>query len=258
MARISAHRASTSSRVATADSASDYRSFVTDLSGVLVLWDIDGTLVTHAPAVRDRHAYAVSTVLGCAVERLPAGIGKTDRQIIVELFADHIPSEVEIEQAIAVIDAVTAEDLLIAPSTALGGTRETLIHLADVGAEHSVLTGNTPRRARLKLESAQLAKHIDFDSGFYGDLHSTRMELVADAAERLSLQPGVSPVIIGDTPLDILAGHSSGIPVIAVATGIYSVDELREHRPHAVVEDFTGSQPELVEHIASAMRAGSS
>ena len=64
-------------------------------------------------------------------------------------------------------------------------------------------------------------------------------------------------MIIGDTPLDILAGHASGIPVIAVATGIYSVDELREHRPHAVVEDFTGSQQELAGHIASAIRAGS-
>ena len=257
MARTSARRATTSSHAATAGSASDYVSFVTDLSGVLVLWDIDGTLVTHAPAARDRHAYAVSTVLGREVERLPAGIGKTDRQIIVELFADHIPSEVEIDKAIAVIDAVTAEDLLTAPSTALRGTRETLIHLADVGVEHSVLTGNTPTRARLKLESAELAEHIDFDSGFYGHVHSTRMELVADAAERLSLQPGVRPVIIGDTPLDILAGHASGIPVIAVATGIYSMDDLREHRPHAVVEDLTGSQPELVGHIASAMRTNS-
>ncbi len=98
----------------TADSASDYRSFVTDLSGVLVLWDIDGTLVTHAPSPRDRHAHAVSTVLGREVERLPAGIGKTDRQILIELFADHIPSDAEIEQAFAVIDDVTAQDMLTA------------------------------------------------------------------------------------------------------------------------------------------------
>lgn len=257
MARTSARRATTSSRAATAVSASDYLAFVTDLSGILVLWDIDGTLVTHAPAARDRHAYAVSTVLGREIERLPAGIGKTDRQIIVELFADHLPTEDEIEQAITVIDAVTAEDMLTSPSTALDGTRETLLHLTDIGAEHSVLTGNTPRRARLKLESAGLAEHIDFDSGFYGHVHSTRMELVADAAERLSLQPGVRPVIIGDTPLDILAGHASGIPVIAVATGIYSMDDLRDHRPHAVVKDLTGSQPELVKHIAAAMRANS-
>ena len=252
MARTSAPRVTTSSRAATADSASDYRSFVTDLSGVLVLWDIDGTLVTHAPSPRDRHAHAVSTVLGRDVERLPAGIGKTDRQILIELFADHIPSDAEIEQAFAVIDDVTAEEMLTAPSTAIAGTHEALMNLASAGADHSVLTGNSPRRARLKLEAAGLAEHIDFDSGFYGHIHSTRMELVADAAQRLSLQAGVRPVIIGDTPLDILAGHASRIPVIAVATGIYSVDKLREHRPHAVLDVFTGAQGELTEQVASA------
>jgi phosphoglycolate phosphatase-like HAD superfamily hydrolase len=227
---------------------------VTDLSGVLVLWDIDGTLVTHAPSPRDRHAHAVSTVLGREVERLPAGIGKTDRQILIELFADHVPSDAEIEQAFAVIDDVTAQDMLTAPSTAIAGTHEVLMHLASAGADHSVLTGNSPRRARLKLEAAGLAEHVDFDSGFYGHIHSTRMELVADAAQRLSLQEGVRPVIIGDTPLDILAGHASGIPVIAVATGIYSMDDLREHRPHEVIENFTASREELREHIASAAK----
>jgi len=227
---------------------------VTDLSGVLVLWDIDGTLVTHAPSPRDRHAHAVSTVLGREVERLPAGIGKTDRQILVELFADHLPSDAEIEQAFAVIDDVTAQDMITAPSTAIDGTREALIELATTGAEHSVLTGNSPRRACLKLEAAGLAEHIDFDSGFYGHIHSTRMELVAYAAQRLSLQDGVRPVIIGDTPLDILAGHASGIPVIAVATGIYSMDELAQHRPHAVVEDFTHARDEIREHIWAAGR----
>jgi len=225
---------------------------VSDLSGVLVLWDIDGTLVTHAPSPRDRHAHAVSTVLGRAVVPLPAGIGKTDRQILIELFADHNPSEAEIEQAFAVIDDVTAHDMLNAPSTPIAGTRETLSHLANAGAEHSVLTGNSPRRARLKLEAAGLAEHIDFDSGFYGHIHSTRMELVADAAQRLSLQPGVRPVIIGDTPLDIFAAQASGIAVIAVATGIYSIDELIQHKPNAVIDNYNDAAIALVDAIASA------
>lgn len=212
---------------------------MTDLSGVLILWDIDGTLVTHAPSPRDRHAYAVSTVLGRQVDRLPAGIGKTDRQILIELFADHIPSDDDIEQAFAVIDDVTAQDMLTAPSTAIDGTREAMLELTGAGADHSVLTGNSPRRAKLKLQAAGLAEFIDFDSGFYGHIHSTRMELVADAAQRLSLQEGVRPVIVGDTPLDILAGQASGIPVIAVATGIYSVAELGDHKPDAVLEDFS-------------------
>lgn len=226
---------------------------MSDLSGVLILWDIDGTLVTHAPASRDRHAHAVATVLGRDVDRLPAGIGKTDRQIMVELFADHIPSEAEIERAFEVIDAVTEEDLRGSPSTALPGTHNVLLRLTDAGATHSLLTGNSPQRARLKVESAGLAHHFDFDSGFYGHLHATRMELVASAADRLSLKPGTRPVIVGDTPLDVLAGQASGIPVIAVATGIYSVDELSRYNPHAVIEDFTGDPALLLDLVASTV-----
>ena len=80
-----------------------------DLAGVLLLWDIDGTLVTHAPSARDRHAHAVSTVLARPVDPLPAGIGKTDRQILIELFADHLPSDAEIERAFEVIDEITVD-----------------------------------------------------------------------------------------------------------------------------------------------------
>jgi phosphoglycolate phosphatase len=233
-------------------SASDYRDRVSDLSGVLVLWDIDGTLVTHAPSPRDRHAHAVGTVLGREVEPLPAGVGKTDRQIMVELFADHLPSEQEIEQAFTVIDGLTEEDMVGAPSTAVRGVDTALRALSEAGAVHSVLTGNSPRRAELKLQAAGLAEHIDFASGFYGHIHSTRMELVADAAERLSLQPGTRPVIIGDTPLDIIAGHASGIPVIAVATGIFSAGDLAQHNPHALIDDYEDAAMALAKHISAA------
>ena len=136
-ARTSARRATTSSLAAMGDSASDYRARVSDLADVLILWDIDGTLVTHAPATRDRHAHAVGSVLGRPVDRLPAGVGKTDRQIIVELFADHLPSDDELASALRVIDEVTAEDMRTSPSTATDGAADLLSHLAQAGASQS-------------------------------------------------------------------------------------------------------------------------
>jgi phosphoglycolate phosphatase len=214
---------------------------VSELDSFLLLWDIDGTLVTHAPSPRDRHAHAVATVLGRSVDPLPAGVGKTDRQIIVELFADHLPSDDDVERALVIIDEVTAEDMVTAPSIAINGVGEVLVDLAASGATHTVLTGNTPTRAQLKLKAAGVADHFDFGSGFYGDLHSTRFELVAAAAQQLSLQAGMQPVIIGDTPLDILAAQASGIPIVAVATGVYSVEDLRDHRPNAVIAEFSNA-----------------
>jgi phosphoglycolate phosphatase len=90
--------------------------------------------------------------------------------------------------------------------------------------------------------TAHLADHIDFDTGFYGDMHATRMELVAAAAEQLSVQQGIRPIIVGDTPLDILAAHASGFPVIATTTGIFDAAALEEHRPDAVVSDFSDAR----------------
>jgi phosphoglycolate phosphatase-like HAD superfamily hydrolase len=37
--------------------------------------------------------------------------------------------------------------------------------------------------------------------------------------------------VIGDTPHDIECANAIGVRTIAVATGGYSVEELREHRP---------------------------
>ena len=68
------------------------------------------------------------------------------------------------------------------------------------------------------------------------------MELVAAAAEQLSLQQGIRPVIVGDTPLDILAAHASRFPVIATTTGIFDAAALEEHRPDAVVPDFSDAR----------------
>jgi phosphoglycolate phosphatase-like HAD superfamily hydrolase len=44
---------------------------------------------------------------------------------------------------------------------------------------------------------------------------------------------GASVCVVGDTPRDIAAAHANGLPVIAVATGHFTFDELMEHKPEA-------------------------
>jgi len=45
--------------------------------------------------------------------------------------------------------------------------------------------------------------------------------------------------VIGDTPADIHAANASGLPVIAVATGIYSFQDLRVLEPDACFHSCT-------------------
>jgi phosphoglycolate phosphatase-like HAD superfamily hydrolase len=44
---------------------------------------------------------------------------------------------------------------------------------------------------------------------------------------------------VGDTPADIAAARKVNTPVIAVATGIHSVEELQKHGPDACVSCCT-------------------
>jgi phosphoglycolate phosphatase-like HAD superfamily hydrolase len=43
------------------------------------------------------------------------------------------------------------------------------------------------------------------------------------------------PILIGDTPYDVACGSAIGAKVVAVATGTYSVEELRAGSPWWVV-----------------------
>lgn len=232
-----------------------------------LLWDVDGTLIEHAPGVRDRHVHAVERALtGCppapvagstpvagsapagGTRALPAAtLGKTDRQIILEILASHGQREVIgdpaiLDAALAHLDEITIEDLAVSPASALPGVADALRLLASTGARNLLLTGNTPRRAEVKVRTAGLSDHFDLESGFYGHHHATRMELVAQAATTLDATSLASAIIIGDTPLDIAAARHGGVRVVAVATGVVSIDELAAHAPDALVAHIEPAQ----------------
>ena len=53
------------------------------------------------------------------------------------------------------------------------------------------------------------------------------------------LQPKASICVVGDTPSDIRAARDNGLDVVAVATGVFSVEELRAASPDLLVASLT-------------------
>ena len=49
-------------------------------------------------------------------------------------------------------------------------------------------------------------------------------------------------VVIGDTPRDVKCGREYGARTVAVATGGYSVQQLRRHKPDLVYKDFSDTE----------------
>jgi phosphoglycolate phosphatase len=104
-----------------------------------------------------------------------------------------------------------------------------------------LLTGNIEAGARLKLEPHSLNDF--FPVGAFGSDHADRNLLLPIAVQKLARSQGVQIpysdcLVIGDTPRDVECATLHGALSIAVASGPYSKDELRETRAHLVVEDL--------------------
>jgi phosphoglycolate phosphatase-like HAD superfamily hydrolase len=50
-------------------------------------------------------------------------------------------------------------------------------------------------------------------------------------------------IAVGDTPRDVKAGHGAGIHVVGVATGSYSVEELKQAGADWAIENVSAGFP---------------
>jgi phosphoglycolate phosphatase len=107
----------------------------------------------------------------------------------------------------------------------------------------SVLTGNVPALARLKLGVPGFTRYLDLAVGAFGDHHEIRAELVHDArgkAARAYRQDfgGAATVLVGDTPLDVAAALATGARAVGVASGASPASALSAAGAHAVLPDL--------------------
>ncbi len=156
--------------------------------------------------------------------------------------AEHLPALLEqLAEKLA-----ARRELIAAEGRAYPGVPETLaaLHEAD-GVINSLLTGNLEANAAVKVSAFGLDRWLDFEAGAYGsDPHERRSDLVAIARERAAERYGepTDVVLIGDTPLDVMAAREAGARAVAVATGFAGLDALRESEPDALLQDLRDTE----------------
>jgi phosphoglycolate phosphatase-like HAD superfamily hydrolase len=200
-----------------------------------VLFDIDGTLISSggAGAVAWREAFQELYGEPADIGRF-TDAGMTDPEVGRLTFAavvGHEPSPHELARVLLArqrhLPRAVAES---EGYKVLPGVRERLDQLHEDGCLLGLTTGGTEAAAHIKLARGELNHYFSF--GGYGSDSPDRTELTRRALERAStvlghhVDPRTVPVV-GDTPLDIEAAHGAGALGIGVATGHYSVDELR-------------------------------
>jgi phosphoglycolate phosphatase len=64
------------------------------------------------------------------------------------------------------------------------------------------------------------------------------------ARERAAARYGepTGAVLVGDTPLDVLAAREAGARAVAVATGFADLDALRASEPDALLQDLSDTE----------------
>lgn len=221
----------------------------------LILFDIDGTLLTSNGASGLPFRRALETVFGTSGPAEGYSFaGRTDPQIARELLARAgVPAE-RIDSRLERVWDLYLQDLpdalAHAQITVLPGVPQLLdgLELEPTGIL-GLLTGNVREGARLKLEAAGIG-FDRFAVGAFGSDHGDRPELPAVAIRRAEERfghrfSGKSVVIIGDTPHDIACGEHLGVRTIAVATGHYELAALAACRPDFLFETLADTEAVL-------------
>jgi phosphoglycolate phosphatase-like HAD superfamily hydrolase len=224
------------------------------VAGVLVLWDVDHTLIHGGPAGGRLYSSVFRELFGRELPGVAPMAGRTDRAIILDTLTlagirdpgRHVgPFLAGLAAQAPELRARIAAD----GGYALPGALAALAAVAAVAgpppvAVQSVLTGNVPAIAEAKLAAFGLTAHLDLAVGAYGDHHEVRAELVHLARRQATLAygrdfAGPATVLIGDTPLDVAAALATGARAVGVASGSATMAELAAAGAGAVLPDLT-------------------
>jgi phosphoglycolate phosphatase-like HAD superfamily hydrolase len=216
----------------------------------LLLWDVDGTLVSCGPAGRE--ALEAGARLAGGLDGVPHVTmgGKTDPQIMRETLE------------LAGVDRSAIDGLvpvaLEEAARSLAGWRERMAREGHVhpgverllgelagrpGVRQTLLTGNLAVNAAVKVGAFGLDGFFDFPIGAYGDDHEERERLVPVALRRAGDLRGETYLpeqvwVIGDTARDLACARAGGVRCLIVGTGQHGFEAVRDLEADAVVEDL--------------------
>jgi phosphoglycolate phosphatase-like HAD superfamily hydrolase len=236
---------------------------------LLVLWDVDHTLLDAGGLSSRLYGVVFAELFGHELPQVAPMAGRTDRAIITETLTlagvPDPPGHVAAFIAGLTRQAPSYGELVRRRGHALPGAMAALTALAappattapngTTRARQSVLTGNIRPLAEVKLGVLGLRGWLDLDIGAFGDTHEVRSELVHVARARAAAAAGTdfggqATVLVGDTPLDVAAALATGARAVGVATGDFSEAALAAAGAHAVLPDLTDTP-----RVLAAIRA---
>jgi phosphoglycolate phosphatase len=192
----------------------------------VLFWDIDGTLLTTARAGIRAWEEGVADRVGQPVDLSEfQTAGLTDVEIARRLAATHGLDPAGADGLLRSYEKRLPESLGRRTGTVLPNVLPILERLRGRPDVHSaLLTGNTRNGAAAKLRHYGLADGAD-------DRATIARTALTQARQIVGTVAPEQIYVIGDTPHDVACGKAIGARVVAVATGGYTLDQLRATDP---------------------------
>ena len=209
----------------------------------IAVLDIDGTLVdtNYQHALAWYRAFRRQQIV-LPVWRIHRHIGMGGDQLVAALTNEHVERKLGDEIRAAEKDLYFE---LIDEVEPMEGARELILELGRRG--HIVVLASSAKQEEVDryldlLEARELADAWTTSA----DVEATKPapDLVDAALERVGGSPS-DAVMVGDTPWDVRAARDAGVDTIAVLTGGFAVEELREAGVVAVFESVAQLRSQL-------------
>jgi HAD superfamily hydrolase (TIGR01509 family) len=211
----------------------------------IAILDIDGTLVdtNYHHAIAWFRAFTRHEIV-LPIWRIHRHIGMGGDQVVKALCGERV----ERRHGEGIRSAEGEEyGKLIGEVRTMEGSRELIVSLKDRG--HTVVLASSAKEDEVDQYLDLLdAREIADGWTTSADVEATKPEpdLVRAALDRAGAD-GDTAVMIGDTPWDVKAAQGAGVPTIAVVTGGFAAQELREAGADAVFESVAELREQLDE-----------
>ena len=225
------------------------------MSKGVILWDIDGTLIsTQRNSSINLHQKVLKDCGFGIIKPDFETQGVTDWEIISRLLSRirYTPKENEIAEIIENLDLLSEKSDKESFFLPMPGVSNHLKSFASKFWIQGILTGNTSKRTFAKLEHASLANYFNHDYIFCCKINEKRIDIAHRAEKYIVSQRLKTTVIIGDTPSDIVIAREIKAKVISVATGKFSKNELKFHRPDLLIENLEISSDKFYKFLKLA------
>ncbi len=223
----------------------------------LILFDLDGTLLTGGGIGRQSTRKALEAVFGSSgiLDEIYPG-GRTQEAIFLDTLLEAGFTEWDYAARRDQLYQVFLEEFKRAAGESNGrinplpGAINLIQILTGLEEVHlGVVTGNHRQNAEIKLQSAGFEPGW-FAVGAYGEESADRSKLIPLAQKRAEEQigvsfPGAQLVVVGDTTRDIASARKAGAVSIAVTTGSDDRALLISASPDYLLDSLEDPQPIL-------------